>query len=278
MNVKSIESLVRPRVRLVGEYDHPDFAEAIALVRNVAQLTFDATLRACPELIIVAQSRPGSIGSLSIEELRRAAPLAGVVALLGSCCEGQARASRPTNDILRLYWYQFAPWWRRQLALRAAGHCPEWALPETISGHLQLQGTQYSGLSTQYTVSSGVISLSTTHWETADALADALQSAGLASIWEPPSRTAPVVHGISAGIWDGGQLDDRELKCLAAFCRRLKRDAAPVVALSDFPRRDRCELARQAGAAMVLGKPWNNTHLVESLSAMTLHAAAAGAA
>ncbi|MEX0642433.1 MAG: hypothetical protein WD468_07015 [Pirellulales bacterium] len=278
MNAKSIESLSRPSVRLVGECDHPDFAEAIALVRADAELALDAISRACPELIIVAQSRPGSIGSQSVEELRRAAPLAGVVGLLGSWCEGQARASRPTNDMLRLYWYQFATWWRRQLALRAAGHCPEWALPETISGHLQLQGMQNSVLRTPNRVSSGVISLSTPHWETADALADALQLAGLASVWEPPSRTAPVVHGITAGVWDGGQLDDGELKRLAAFCRRLARDSAPVIALLDFPRRDRCELARQAGTATVLGKPWNNAHLVVSLQAMTFHDAAAGAA
>ena len=75
------------------------------------------------------------------------------------------------------------------------------------------------------------------------------------------------LHDVAAGIWDGGQLDDRELENLAAYCRRLRREDAPVAALLDFPRRDRCELAREAGAASVLGKPYLNEELLDSIGA-----------
>jgi hypothetical protein len=271
MSVTTNNSPHRPRVRLVGEHEHPDFNDVVALLRSDAELTFDATTRVCPELIIVARSRPGVMGSRCVEQLRRAAPLAGVVALLGSWCEGQARASRPTHDALRLYWYEFASWWRRQLALYAAGRCPDWARPESL-------GFQPTSLPTPHSPLHTLIALSTSHWETADVLADVLRRAGYATVWQPAGRSVPVVRGVAVGIWEAGQLDDREAEDLAAFCRRLARDSAPVIALLDFPRRDRCELARQIGAAIVLGKPWINGDLLRSLPATIQNVAPASAA
>jgi AmiR/NasT family two-component response regulator len=88
----------------------------------------------------------------------------------------------------------------------------------------------------------------------------------------------PLVRGVAAGIWDGSQLDVREAHDLAKFCGRLARESAPVIALLDFPRRDRCEIARQAGAVVVLGKPWNNADLMTSLDVVIQNAPTAGAA
>jgi hypothetical protein len=106
--------------------------------------------------------------------------------------------------------------------------------------------------------------------ETAEALSDALQQAGYAALWQPPGRPAPFVRGALAGIWDGGQLNDREEENFAAFCRGLSRDAVPVIALLDFPRRDRCERARELGAAAVLGKPWLNVELVATIESIAV--------
>ena len=80
----------RPSVWLVGEIEHPDFAETVALVRDAASV---GSLP--PELIVMAQSRPGVFSAQWIERLRRSAPLAGVVALLGTWCEGETRSGRP---------------------------------------------------------------------------------------------------------------------------------------------------------------------------------------
>ncbi len=278
MSVTTNNSPHRPRVCLVGEHEHPDFSDVVAVLRSESELTFDAATRVRPELIIVARSRPGVMGGRLVEQLRRAAPLAGVVALLGSWCEGQARASRPTHDAPRLYWYEFAPWWRRQLALHVAGRCPDWARPECLAFQPQPLRTPYSVLSTQHAISRGIVALRTPRWETADALADVLQRAGHATVWQPPGRPVPVIRGVAAGIWEGGQLDDREAEDLAEFCRRLARDSAPVIALLDFPRRDRCEMACQVGAAIVLGKPWINADLLGSLHATIPNVAPASAA
>jgi hypothetical protein len=78
-----------------------------------------------------------------------------------------------------------------------------------------------------------------------------------------------VVRGAIAGIWDGSQLDDGEALSLRAFCRSLERDAASALAILDFPRRDRWEIARQIGAAAILGKPWINADLVATIEELT---------
>ena len=285
MSVKTTKPTERPHVCLVGEHGHADFAGVVDLLHGEAELSFDADTRTCPELIVVARSRPGVVSVRYVEQLRRAAPLAGVVALLGSWCEGQARASRPVHDALRLYWYEFAPWWRRQLELRTAGGCPDWARPaeEKLRSHLRHNldatlCTRYSVRGARLAACKGLIVLEAPRWETAETLALVLERAGYSTLWHPPGGKVPFVRGVAAGIWDGSQLDDREAHDLAMFCSRLARESAPVIALMDFPRRDRCEIAGQAGAAVVLGKPWNNADLMTSLDAAIQNAQTAGAA
>src|SRR3954462_14967953 len=94
-----------PAVQLVGDVEHQDFREAIELLRTESRLVADwASL---PELIIVAQNRPDSICSDRLDHLRRDAPLAGIVALLGSWCEGETRTRRPWPGVHRVYWPEF---------------------------------------------------------------------------------------------------------------------------------------------------------------------------
>jgi len=250
-------TLARPSVWLVGEAEHPDFAEVVALLRETADIGPQP-----PELIVVAQSRPGVFAARDIDGLRRSAPLAGVVALLGSWCEGESRSGRPAAGVSRLYWYEFPNWWRRQLALRAAGRRPEWARPAASEeqGADPLRGCP----GREQGVIGGTIAIDTVCFDTAMALADVLQSAGADAIWVRPGREADL-SGVTFGIWEGGQLGDAEAERLAAFCTKLTTNSAPVVALLDFPRRDRCKVARQAGAAAVMGKPWLNVDLVDMI-------------
>ncbi len=197
-----------------------------------------------------------------IELLQRRWPLAGIVALLGSWCEGETRTGRPWPGVRRLYWYEFSTWWRQQLALRAAGRCPDWARPATDMGRtLPIRNPKSEIRNPRH----GAIVLRAMNRYVAEALTDALQHAGYATVWHPPRGPKTVVRGAVAGIWDGCQLDDRETDDLAAFCRQLARDDAPVIALLDFPRRDRFEIARQIGARAVLAKPWFNADLVATI-------------
>src|SRR5690606_6445198 len=118
--------------------------------------------------------------------------------------------------IQRLYWYEFPPWWRRQLALRSAGQCPDWA-------HLGMPPTPSCGVfaddrTESPTHARGLVVLSAASRDMSGVLADALGQAGYATVWQSPGRMAPAVQGACAGIWEGGQLTERESESLANFC------------------------------------------------------------
>lgn len=256
----------RPSVLLVGDAGHAELRDAVSLLRETSFLTVEdcgegagadlAQSAQLPELIVLAKSRPGTVRDRVLRKLEQHAPLAGVVSLLGSWCEGQARTGRPSG-VRQLYWYEFPRWWAHQLARRRAGRCPDWARPEGATS--EERGASKSGL----------ILLSTPNWESYSALTDGLTQQGFATAWQQPGRRTLTLRGVTAGIWEGGQLDDREAGQLAAFCDQLARDGAPVVALLDFPRRDRCQRALEAGAAAVLGKPWLSADLVGAIEQVT---------
>jgi len=268
----------RPTVQVLGHVAHPDFQGAMGLLRGQAEVV-DASAIAPPELIVIAQSRPGAVGIAAVEQLRRRAPLAGVVALLGSWCEGESRTGRPWPGVPRLYWYEFPAWWRRQIILREAGRCPDWARPPDFGlNQITIRDPGFPLGAAIRNQTNGVIVLSVPYRETREALADVLQDAGYATVMPKVGWPDCEVRGAAAGIWDGGQLDEREADDLAMFCRRLSRDGAPVIALLDFPRRDRLQHAFELGAAAVLGKPWRNDALVATLRAITTDETAARAA
>ncbi len=245
-----------PVVLVVGDTDHADFRDVTELLR--AEVRLVNTTDVSPELIIFVQSRTGSVDRQSMEAMRRSTPLAGIVVIAGSWCEGEPRTGRPWPGVQRIYWYEFPAWWQRQLALCAAGLCPDW---------LRQDEWQFRGAAPVRKLGDsrhrpGVVLLRTSDRTTADALADVLHRAGYASIRELPGRAKASVRGAIAGIWDGGQLNDCEANDLSRFCRRLANDNAPAVAILDFPRRDRVEHAVQSGAFTVLGKPWVNAELI----------------
>jgi hypothetical protein len=254
-----------PTVQLIGEVTHPQFRDAIELLRCESRLTEGGELP--PELIVVALSRPDAICSDQLNLLRGVAPLAGIVALLGSWCEGETRTGRPWPGAQRLYWYEFPAWWARQMFLRAAGRCPDWARPANCGlriadYRLPTGGPGRPGLR------AGLVIVQSSHRESAAALADVFKSAGYAIAWQRPGRPRPVIRGAIAGIWDGDQLSEREATDIAEYCTQLGYDGAPVLALLDFPRRDRIDRALEVGAAAVLGKPALNSDLVTTLDAM----------
>jgi hypothetical protein len=249
-------------VKLVGTIDHPDFADAVEQVRADARVVSAGDT---PELIVIAQSRPGAISASYVHDLRRAAPLAGMVGLLGSWCEGETRTGRPWPDVTRIYWYEFPSWWHLQLERRAAGLCPEWARASDFGLRVPACGLRKPVFHHSGKLTHGLVVLRAAYVETARALADVFRHAGYATAWQSARFGDLSLRGVLAGVWDGGQLDDREADDLSAFCKALARDAAPVVALLDFPRRHNCDRALRCGATGVSGKPWRNDRLLASL-------------
>src|SRR3954468_6903276 len=116
-------------VWVVGDTSVADFRDALSIMRDDALVWTHSS--DAPELVVVAQSRPDSVSHAQYEQFQREAPLAGVLSLLGSWCEGETRTGKPWKGAHRVNWYEFAAWWRRQMRLRNAGRCPDWArVPE----------------------------------------------------------------------------------------------------------------------------------------------------
>jgi hypothetical protein len=245
----------KPVIWLIGDVEHRDFADAVSLLKSTASIGSGE-----PELIVVAQSHPGTFRERELNRLRRSAPLAGVVSLLGSWCEGETRTGRPLSNALRLYWYEFSSWWQRQLHLRSTGSCPKWA------GEIQHQQPARDGLLGTN------VGISAATFDTVAAIGDAIHSAKGRFAWWRENQPMDCGRSVDAGVWIGGQLNDAEASRLASFCAQLAQQDAPVVALFDFPRQDRLQAALEAGAASVLGMPWRNDDLTDELRRALSHA------
>ena len=130
-------------ILLVGDTGRPEFREAsvaLAAQGRVARFpTAEAAAAALsdgavvPEVIVLAQAYPGQFSHEAVDRLRRAAPLARVLGLLGSWCEGEMRTGRPWPAAIRTYWHQWLPRCSRELECLARGECSAWGLPVTAT-------------------------------------------------------------------------------------------------------------------------------------------------
>ncbi len=245
-------------ILLLGDTRRTEFerartvANSCGAVREFADVASAAAALAeahvVPDVIVIAQSFPGQFSHEAIDGLRRLAPLARVVGLMGSWCEGEMRTGSPWPGVVRTYWHQWTARCTRQLDRLAAGQSTSWALPPTATEEERL----LANISERWPRCEGVVVIQSRSQETADWLSAACRSRGLATVRQRSPATARV-EGATAAIYDAANLCDGEydeLHHLAAAMR-----PAPVIALLAFPRVEDQQRALWAGAATVLSKP-----------------------
>ena len=128
---------------LLGDADRREFCEArdrltaLGRVRRAGGVEEAAAILAGGgppvDVIVIAQARPGEFSHDNVQRLRQIAPLARIVALLGSWCEGESRSGKPWPGVVRTYWHQWPARAERELRRLAAGECSAWALPPTAT-------------------------------------------------------------------------------------------------------------------------------------------------
>src|SRR5262245_6019486 len=97
----------RRRVVMIGDTQHVEFrAAADWLARHTDLQTApcpDQELVSVfqPDVVVMAQSRPAQWTRAAIEQLHAAAPLARLIALLGTWCEGETRTGRVIPGLIR---------------------------------------------------------------------------------------------------------------------------------------------------------------------------------
>jgi hypothetical protein len=245
------------RVLLTGQFEHRDFRHAVEWLDARCELTANVDLEQsrrlaesaspAPRLIVVAQPRPALFAPEQIERLHRAAPLARIVALLGSCCEGEARSGAPWPGVLRVYWHEWQP--RMAELLASTDEVPAmWRLPRTATPAERLLAASAPVAGTRR----GLVAIHAVSAAAYSALAEACTAVGYATAWLSPAHAAQV-DGAAALIWDGASGDAGEASALRGLAMRF--DPAPVIALLSFPRIEDHDRMLAAGADAVLSKP-----------------------
>ena len=245
----------------------------------VAALSED---RLTADVIVVAQAFPGQFSHEVIDRFRRLVPLARILGLMGSWCEGEMRSGSPWPATMRTYWHQWPARGSGQLRRLATGQPCSWALPLTATEEerLLVDVTPASRSPTCVTAwnkerpgqtsepallvpSSGTLVAIHSHSrETADWLSAACRSRGLAGIWHRDPAFARM-QGATAAIFDGTDLCDGECDTLKQFV--IASRPAPVIALASFPRIEDHARALSAGASVVLSKPLLVEDLLEAV-------------
>lgn len=256
-------------VLLVGEIGRPEFRDAVAELRQWARVSTcedcDAAESALadgefvPDLIAVAQAFPGQFSAEDVDRLRRLAPLARVIGLLGSWCEGEMRTGKPWPAAIRLYWHQWPARCRRELPRLALGRGSSWCLPVTASDEEQFLATAEEPFAARH---EGLVVIHARQFEMQDWLSAACRRRGYGTVWLQPGR-AMRVEGARAAIFDFGGAIQQELADLESLARALA--PAPVIALLNFPRLDERDCVLAGGAAAVLSKPLWVADLLEQL-------------
>jgi DNA-binding NarL/FixJ family response regulator len=228
----------------------PDAASALAAVSDG---------RVVPDVIVIAQAYPGEFSHETIHRLRQAAPLARVLGLLGTWCEGEARTGRPWPGAIRVYWHQWVGRLERELRRMERDSCGTWGLPLTATEEDRLL---LPAREAPRDTIEGPIAVYTPSCEMADWLSAALGAHGCATVWLRPPHLAQL-QGARAAIFDGSDCRGEQLQELRRLCGSLGQ--APTIALLDFPRIADYRSALSVGAAAVVSKPLCFDELLQEL-------------
>jgi len=277
-----------PTALVIGDAARAEFSEAVAQIRACtratwisdadAALAFDAEPLVVesldpdpPDLIILLSARPGDLALAVIERWRHAAPLARVIGLLGSWCEGEARSGAPPPAVPRIYWHQWPAWFAREVALLSRGGCGTLSLPLTATDEERFLQAGVMADETDGAIvasnadagTSGVIGVYSHRPETAALVAAVCRSLGYEAVDLRQSDRQAKVQ-LTAAVWDQTTPDATsfdELRVLVAFSREEAKGTRPSAQNPDRTSRRDERLApplapQQQGGGTELCPPW----------------------
>jgi CheY-like chemotaxis protein len=229
-------------------------------------------LRQHYDVVILCEPRPGVWSDHELAELRSLAPLARLVRLSGSLCEGQARSGRPAAGTWHVPWHRGATFAARELSAAAStaeepwGSSPCWSLPLTATPDERALATFQPGAPR----ASGHVVICSASAATAAALAATCESAGYTtSRYLPWDLTTAPPRGLTTAL-----LWDTTVESLSDAARVTSLQAAhphvPILALAGFPRAEDVAAAHAAGITAVLAKPLDTNELLWRLEQLSV--------
>jgi hypothetical protein len=253
----------RLRVIVIGDRESPEFTEPLHWLAQQTTVSFAAELQAAAamvmaeqdpaDILVVAQVRPGEHSTADFDSLRAAAPLAPIVCLLGSHCQGEGRTGKPWPGAVRFYAHQFIARLGRQLERLASYGATAWTPPFTATEDDRLLATvpaHAPDLSARVDIVSDSRAM-------AVALGDLLQSAGceVAKLDENGAG-----EGVDIVLFDcAGEFAASK----SSFTRLVEQaPQAAKIALVGFPRVEDQAMALACGASVVVSKPFHGEDLL----------------
>jgi hypothetical protein len=271
---------VTAEVLLLGNETCPEFRECVEWLRRRTRLTCHRQVGSALEwlqspdgatchTLILAHERPGLFSHVDIERLHRAAPLARLIGLLGSWCEGEPRSGNPWPGVVRVYWHEFVL--RAEREWSGALTMGAWRLARTATETDRVLSVAAQAVPRGH----GLIAISTTSLVSYGALADACCYAGWSTTWCRQGQP-PQARGVALLLWDFAAPAAAALQEFEAALHLWPH--VPAVAIAGFPRHDEVAALRRAGVRHVLSKPLLIEDLLHALARICPSAAGRGAA
>lgn len=253
-----------PTVMLIGDSEQREFAAPLMWLGKhcrchwyptVAEAVEALQLAAnAPDWVVLVASYRGAFDHAEVESLHKLAPLARLLTLLGSWCEGEMRSGRALPGVARAYWHQWEARAAAEMLGERAARYAGWSLPRTslpLDVSLLARAEPHSIFHRAGdTPQISVLAPSRERYLT---LADALRTCGYPSLWQPATTFASASNS-GAFVIDGDSLTER----ISALTQLTIASAVdrPTLLLLDFPRWQEVEQAREWGVQRVLSKPY----------------------
>lgn len=257
-----------PLVWIIGESDDACFAPAISWLHASARFRRFASIAQARQFarephepahgIVFCALRPGQVDADSVEALHRAAPLASLVLLLGSWCEGEVRSGRTIPGVVRIYWHQWRHALPAALGLPTRDRSLPPRLPRAASEADRLEHSLCTGETVQREV---LVAICTDRAAMFDTLAEAVAAGGFRAAWQPPLHPLQV-RGADVCLWDGWPVEPLE-----TYTSPSPEGPAAHVLLLDFPREHDRRRALSLGAAEIVSRPFQLPELWATIDA-----------
>ncbi len=127
------------QVCVVGDAKQPEFQYALSNIFNGAYVCYAAStedffrLNPSPDVVVILQSYPGEFSIPEMERIIQSNPIASLILVTSSWGEGERRTGTPIKDAIRIAWYDFPCWFKRQKTLFDAGRLSQLSLPLSSS-------------------------------------------------------------------------------------------------------------------------------------------------
>ena len=198
------------------------------------------------DLILIAQQRPNMFPQALVLALAQLAPLATLITVLGTWCEGETRSGRPLPGVTRIFWHQWSTRWEAERIHFLGGFPSRFFLPETASAEDHL----LFPFATEPLTRRALLLVNSDDSAMREFLTIACHDAGHAVV--PIDAARPVdVQGADAILWDSKRDD---LGALATIRHRWPN--LPILATLNFLRYDETVAAQQLGVTALIAKPF----------------------